>query len=74
MGLKTRRRVRLHLAGDAPSVEGLLVGKPRGLAGFYELIEASVLESATDRRELGSFSTLVPREKVLFLEVVKVTA
>ncbi len=68
--MKTKRRVRLHLAGDAPSVEGLLVKKPRTVMGHYELVDVSVLESRVDRHDLESRATWVPYDQVLFLEVL----
>lgn len=68
MGLKTRRRVRLHLAAGEPSIEGMLVRVPRGLAGFYELADVTVLETRSDRHELNSARSFVARERVVLVE------
>ncbi len=64
-------RVRLHLVGDLGSIEGLMIAKPRGLAGHYKVIDATYLESHADRHQLNNYATFVPREKVRAYEELK---
>lgn len=67
LSLRRRRRlVRLHLDGDKPSVEGVLVGV---VDGHYELAAAKLLERADRTLELRG-TTLVPRERVLYVQVL----
>jgi len=64
-------RVRLHFVGDSGSLEGLMIAKPRGLAGHYKVIDATYLESHADRHALNNFAAFIPREKVLIYEELK---
>lgn len=60
--------VRLHLAGDAPSVEGIFVGF---WAGHYVLRVASVVSGADKTHELDGPEARIPREKVLIVQVIQ---
>lgn len=63
---RKHRLVRLHQAGDAPSYEGILVGRPNG---FYRLVNGKVLE-ASDRSVSLDGETWVPRERVVLMQVI----
>jgi hypothetical protein len=60
------RRVRLHFAGDAPSIEGILVGF---VAGHYRLQNPSVIVAA-EHAVPEDGEAWVPRERVLHLQVL----
>lgn len=64
IALRRRRHVRLHLAGDAPSVEGIFVGF---WAGHYVLHTPAVLEAVDKTRSLEG-NLRVPRDRVLFVQ------
>lgn len=59
-----RRLVRLHMVGDAPSVEGILVGV---VAGHYRLLKVSLLEAEGRTHDLDG-EAWVPRERVLLVQ------
>lgn len=59
-----KRRVRLHLKNDAPSIEGILVGT---VDGHYLLKIPRVLKAAGDTITLDG-DVEVPRSNVLFLQ------
>lgn len=66
-----RRLVRLHLEGDNPSLEGVLVGWPKWHAGHYVLRLPQLIE-ATDRTvSLDGRSVRVPRERVVFCQELR---
>lgn len=60
------KRVRLHLAGAAPSLSGILVGC---VGGHYVLRTPSVLESEDQTVRLEGHLE-VPREQVWFVQVM----
>ena len=62
---RKKRLVRVHLEGDAPSLEGVFVGF---WAGHYVLRVATLLEGADASVELDGASVRVPRERVLFVQ------
>lgn len=62
-----RRLVRLHQLDPAPSIEGILVGIH---AGHYRLIKPQVVET-TDRVHEAGAEVWVPRERVVFLQVLR---
>ena len=59
------RLVRLHLKGDAPSIEGLWKGQH---AGHYRLEVPRVLAQVGSSEDLDGIDVLVPRENVLFVQ------
>lgn len=61
-----KRLVRLHLTGDQPSFEGVLVGR---MDGHYQLQAPKLLVSEDQTQTLDG-SVLVPRERVLFVQVL----
>lgn len=63
--LRRKRLVRLHLASDERSFEGVLVGFE---AGHYRLVNAKMLETAERTFELGEI--WVQRERVLLVQTV----
>ena len=68
MRLKRAKRVRLHLAGHEPSVEGLLVsgGREYAVAVPQLLIAEGAEPVVLDEARL----LMVPRDRVLFYEVL----
>ncbi len=67
MKFHRHRLVRLHQLGhDAPSYEGVLVGRPNG---FYRLVNASLIE-APGRTTALEGETWVPRERVVLMQVL----
>lgn len=71
MRLLRRRQVRLHQLDPGPSIEGLLVGKPWRSAGHYVLRRPGLLQAADSTLELSAAEAWVPREKVVFVEVLR---
>jgi hypothetical protein len=63
-----KRLVRLHLADDQPSLEGVLCGH---WAGHYVLKLAKILETADATVSLDGHSVRVPRERVVFVQVIR---
>lgn len=61
-----KRLVRLHLAGGAPTVEGVLAGRWHG---HYVLLRPSVYETADASLSLTGHLE-VPAERVLFVQVM----
>lgn len=59
-----KRRVRLHLKDNAPSLDGILVGT---VDGHYVLKVAKVVKNADETISLGG-DVEVPRSNVLFLQ------
>jgi hypothetical protein len=70
MRLLRGRKVRLHQLDPGPSIEGVLVGKPWRNAGHYVLRQPGMLESANRTVMFDGPEAWVPREKVLFIEVL----
>ena len=64
MWWKRKRLVRLHLVGDEPSIEGILVGRTDG---HYRVEQASVIESA-ERSHAVEGWVLVPVARVAFVQ------
>lgn len=64
--LRGRRLARLHLADNAPSVEGILVGR---WEGHYVLLTPKLLESQGRTYSLDGHLE-VPAEKVLYVQVL----
>lgn len=71
MWVLRRRHVRIHQADPAPSVEGILVGKPWRNAGHYVVRRPGIIAAPEVTVESDAREVWVPREKVLFLEVLK---
>lgn len=63
-----RRNVRLHQLDPAPSVEGVLVGKPWRNGGHYVVKKAEVLTDPD--RSVKIVEAWVPRERVILVEVL----
>lgn len=63
-----KRLVRLHLAGDRPSLEGVLAGF---WAGHYVLRLAKVLESEERTLSLEGPEIRVDRGQVVFVQVLR---
>lgn len=64
--MRKKRRVRLHMVNQAPSVEGIWVNRA---AGHYVLAAATLLEREDASHELEG-ELWVPRERVLYVQVV----
>ena len=62
-----KRRVRLHLRGDDPSVEGILLGR---YAGHYVLLTATMLEDEDTSVPLDG-TVEVPAGNVVFVQVLR---
>lgn len=63
---RRRRLLRLHLVGQAPSIEGVFLGFE---AGHYRLVKGLFLETAQDSHDIVG-ETWVPRERVLYAQVI----
>jgi hypothetical protein len=63
-----RRKVRLHLEGNAPSLDGVLVGWPRWHAGHYVVKTPALVESEDRSVSLDGRAVWVPKERVLFCQ------
>lgn len=61
-----RKKVRIHQS-DGPTIEGILVGS---LDSHYRLLKPKVIASVSESYDLTG-EALVPREKVIFVEVVR---
>jgi hypothetical protein len=68
---RRRVHVRLHLVDDLGSIEGLLVTSWWRFPEHYKLLDASFLESRSDRHPLDNAGTYVPRQNVRFFEELK---
>ena len=66
-----RRHVRIHQADPAPSIDGILVGKPWRNAGHYVVRRPGIIAALEVTVESEGVEVWVPRERVLFLEVFK---
>jgi hypothetical protein len=64
--VRGKRRVRLHLLGDAPSPEGILAGR---WGGHYVLLTASLHVGESETYALDGHLE-VPSERVLFVQVM----
>lgn len=64
--VRGKRIARLHLAGDLPSLEGILVGC---WSGHYVLLQPKVIETS-DRTVALEGTVEVPRERVVFVQVL----
>lgn len=64
--MRAKRLARLHLKDNAPSVEGLLMGR---FNGHYVLSAPKILE-AKDRTYSLDGWVEVPAEKVLYVQVI----
>ncbi len=64
--VRGKRLVRIHLEGDKPTMEGILVGC---WGGHYVLLRASIYEAAERSISLTGHIE-VPRESVLFVQVL----
>lgn len=63
-----RRKVRVHLSGDNPSVDGLMAGRPWRHAGHYVIELAAVVTGEHTSQRLEGDRVLIPREKVVFVQ------
>lgn len=70
MWWKRKRLVRVHLVGDEPSVEGILIGRTDG---HYRIENANVIEAADKTHALEGW-VLIPTRKVAFIQVIPVSA
>lgn len=59
-----RRLVRLHMVGDAPTVEGIYAGR---WDGHYRLLKATLLAAEDASYDLEG-EAFVPRDKVLLVQ------
>lgn len=59
-----KRRVRVHLADDKPSIDGIWVGNA---AGHYRIANAELVSEAGDVQVEGE--AWVPADRVLWLQV-----
>lgn len=66
MTWRRRKLVRLHLQDPHPTVEGVFTGM---VAGHYRLLKPELLE-ATDRTQQLGGELWVPKERVVFVQVV----
>ena len=64
--VRGKRLVRLHLADNQPSVEGILVGR---WSGHYVVLAPKILDA--DQRTFSLTGRLeVPAERVLYVQVI----
>lgn len=64
--------VRLHLADNLPSVEGLLGSYRTGRSGGHYVVElAKVLEGTDQTVSLEGRRVMVPRERVVFVQEIR---
>lgn len=66
--LRRRRMVRVHLKGDAPSMEGFY----RGIWAGHYVLEVAKMHEAVDRAVPLEGLVEIPRGNVLFLQTVTV--
>ena len=66
--LKRRKRVRVHMNDQTPSVEGLLVGRRH--REYLIAIPKLLLHPDANPTELESRLLAIPRERVAFYEVI----
>lgn len=66
-----RRLVRLHLDGDAPSLEGLRRRLPVRRNGHYVLELASLIQGEDRAFKLEGERVMVPRERVVFVQELR---
>lgn len=66
-----KRLVRLHLADNQPSLEGLLTGWPSRHAGHYVLQLPQLVEGVDRTVTLDGVAVRVPRERVVFVQVLR---
>jgi len=64
--LRGKRRARLHLIDDGPTLEGILVGR---WAGHYVLLVPRLMSEPGEAITLEGLAE-VPAEKVLFVQVI----
>jgi len=64
---RRQRLARVHMRGDAPSLEGVFMGRVGGK--HYRLEAASIIESADRSHDLEGYA-LIPVEGVAFIQVV----
>ncbi len=69
--LLRRRLVRLHLEGNAPSLEGVLTGYPLHHAGHYVLRLPALVEAEDRTVSLDGPVVRVPRERVAFCQELR---
>lgn len=60
------RMVRLHLKDEAPSLEGILTGKPNG---FYKIIKPELIHAERENLALEG-EVWIPEKQVLFVQVL----
>lgn len=64
-----KRHVRLHLADNAPSLEGLLVDYRTARNGNHYVLElASAIQGVDQSYQLEGPQVRVPRERVVFIQ------
>lgn len=64
-----KRLVRVHLSGDSPSLDGLLVTPRTRLTGNHYVLElASVVEAENRTIKLEGEKVMIPRERVVFVQ------
>lgn len=66
--MRRKRLMRIHLAGDLPSIEGLVSSTRIVRDGHYVVEIASVIEGEDRSFKLEGDRVLVPRERVVFLQ------
>ena len=64
--LRGKRRVRLHLVDDGPTLDGVLVGR---WSGHYVLLLPRLVKGPEESVELDGLVE-VPAERVVFVQVV----
>lgn len=62
-----KRRVRIHQHDPGPTIEGILVGS---IDSHYRLLRPVLWETPTRSHDLQG-EAWIPRERVLFLEVIR---
>jgi len=63
---RKRRVVRVHLAGNEPSIEGVWMGR----VGKHYRLEAAKVIQGTDTSHDIEGSALIPAERVVFVQVL----
>ena len=61
--------MRVHLAGDQPSIDGLLKTARTGRTGNHYVLElASLIEAENRTLKLEGDRVMIPRERVVFVQ------
>lgn len=69
MSQQKKVRARIQIEGG-PSVEGVIISRPRGRGGYFTVWGSTVIEGP-DRSFASPANLLIPRERVLFWQELR---